>query len=731
MNAQSNILTRTFSLIPYSSGKTYIYKAVRERMLVFRDLENIFIDILVATLQDGQLKIPDFSGESKAHVKGRIYNELKLNEIYTSHPATITLKERMLRCAIQYPYFTVREWLVRRHYLSEILQKLVELIRHSSRHAVRFSQGTHSSHAVMKRLSQALSEDVFGTRVSLSYHYIQNLMGQARNLFFANSSLESVLCARIKEILNNSAVIDSFTDTVLQSFTRKRKGTRVKLPASELLSYFCKRYMAQVKRKSSWRAKYVKKHPNIRKFKKERDQSFIPLEDSLKEHLEGLSDEFTLHLMKEILLKQLGDCLKTTTHPLTKQVFKPIRRAPPVGITVSVEGFNDYFGQILKNEMNRKLNELFLTTLIINGMIAQLKHLQCNLSVLVPPPRIKRLAVPINQEESVYHPNFNKLTVRLSFLSREWFDLDIKDDKGRIKRLVNGGATPCLPVITMKRRKLLLHLPLELNSSDLLGQAPKCVNLPEKRIELGVDLGLKHPAVLSVMDRSDLEHPVEIARYFLSIKTLLDMNFNPVSGTFEKKARFSNAHSNKNSNMKHKLRNVRREARNLQRKVYEYENHHVEREGTSPKNKYKHYRLHRDLSRSWNRVNRINREVVRQLQHVIIAIAEYHGVTVLKFENLKWSRHSKKKDKGGWLSFWQVHWFFSQIQESVEFKARLKGITFRRVRADYTSQNCWECGARGFRDGRSFMCTNARYHASGKHIQIHADLNAARVIALS
>ena len=205
---------------------------------------------------------------------------------------------------------------------------------------------------------------------------------------------------------------------------------------------------------------------------------------------------------------------------------------------MSVEGFNDYLGQVLKNQVNCKLNELFLTTIIINGMVAQLKHLECNLPVLVPPPRIKRLTVPINQEESIYHPDFNKLTVRLSFLSREWFDLNIKDNKGRIKRLVNGGATPCLPVITMKGRKLLLHLPLELNSSDLSDQAPESVNLPEKRIELGADLGLKHPAVLSVMDRSDPDKPVEIARYFLNMKILLDMNFNSVAGKFEKKARF-------------------------------------------------------------------------------------------------------------------------------------------------------------------------------------------------
>jgi len=396
MSTPSIILTRTFSLIPHAPGKTGAYKELMERMLAFRDLQNTYIEVLVTALRDGQLKILDFSGESKAHVKGHIYNELTLNEIYMSHPATITLKERMLRCAIQYPYFIVREWLVRTHYLMVILQELVGLIAHSSRHAVSFLKGDQPSHAIIKQLSQALSENIFGTRVSLSYDYIQNLMGQARNLFFANSSLEAVLCARIKEILNKSEDIDSFTGKVLPSFTQKRNGKRVKLPASELLPYFSKIYVSQVKRKSSWHAKNVEKHSNMRMFKKERARSFTPLEDSLREHLKGLSDEFVYHLMKGILLELLDNSLKSPTHPLTKQVFKPIRKAPPVEKIVSIEGFNDYFTQILRNQVNRKLNELFLTTSIINGMIVGLRHLENNLKLLLPPPKIKRLAVPIN-----------------------------------------------------------------------------------------------------------------------------------------------------------------------------------------------------------------------------------------------------------------------------------------------------------------------------------------------
>lgn len=245
MSATSAILTRTFSLIPKANGKARVYEELMERMLVFRDLENTFINMLTAALRNGRLDVSSFSGESKTHVKGAIYNELKLNEIYTSQPAPIQLKERMLRCAIQYPCFVVREWLVRTHYLSVI-------ITHSPRHAVIFLQGNQLSHAAMKQLSQALSKDVFGNRVSLSCHYIQNMVGQARNLFLANSSLKSVLNTRIKEILSSSVVINSLVETVLHSFTRKQKKKRARLPPSEILSYFSKVYVFQVKRKSRW-----------------------------------------------------------------------------------------------------------------------------------------------------------------------------------------------------------------------------------------------------------------------------------------------------------------------------------------------------------------------------------------------------------------------------------------------------------------------------------------------
>ncbi|MBY9006047.1 MAG: transposase [Candidatus Lokiarchaeota archaeon] len=61
----------------------------------------------------------------------------------------------------------------------------------------------------------------------------------------------------------------------------------------------------------------------------------------------------------------------------------------------------------------------------------------------------------------------------------------------------------------------------------------------------------------------------------------------------------------------------------------------------------------------------------------------------------------------------------------------MNGIKFKRIKTAYTSQDCWECGGRGSREGRSITCTNIKHHASEMAIHTHSDLNTARVIALS
>lgn len=181
-----------------------------------------------------------------------------------------------------------------------------------------------------------------------------------------------------------------------------------------------------------------------------------------------------------------------------------------------------------------------------------------------------------------------------------------------------------------------------------------------------------------------------------------------------------------------KLIHLRKNVKDVQRRKNENEDRYVAR-GENPRRKLKFNKLSETLSMLWERTHNINLEIVRQLNHLIIVIARYHGASTIKMENLKFSRHSKKRARGSYLAFWQTHWLFGQIEEAVKLQAWLNHIDFKRVDAAYTSQKCSECGSKkhATRDGKQFTCQNAQNHENMKVFRLDADLNAARNIALA
>jgi putative transposase len=121
-----------------------------------------------------------------------------------------------------------------------------------------------------------------------------------------------------------------------------------------------------------------------------------------------------------------------------------------------------------------------------------------------------------------------------------------------------------------------------------------------------------------------------------------------------------------------------------------------------------------------------NREsrIVRDLNHKIakeivnIAIVNNAGIKLEQLDGIRNNRrHSRKFN-------YSLHsWSFYQLQNFIEYKAKLCGIPLTYVEPKNTSKECSRCGNIGIRDSKKFMCQSCG------HVD-HADANASFNIAL-
>ena len=327
------------------------------------------------------------------------------------------------------------------------------------------------------------------------------------------------------------------------------------------------------------------------------------------------------------------------------------------------------------------------------------------------------------QVELYIRPDLNLGQSReLSFskVTTEWFveiDSDVVLQKGWFREMVKDfKRSP--PVLKMEGQKVVLCQPFYKIKGK---EAPSGASKKGSEVVMGVDEGLKHFAVLSVRDESINK---EVARYFLDQRAIFDMEFNKSNGKFKFHNKFRKEFP---ANIKWRLINLRKEARDVQSQLSELQN-------KFPYKRFYHYE--KMLSNIWTKIKNIHSEIVNQLTHKIVSIAEYHGVSTIKFEDLSWVKHSKRIEVGQFLAWNQVLMFHSQVQSHAAQYAAREGIKVVLVDAKDTSKICSKCrqtrtdyqdkeGAQ--RIGKRFVCTHHSHHP----LQFDADLNAARNIALS
>jgi putative transposase len=127
---------------------------------------------------------------------------------------------------------------------------------------------------------------------------------------------------------------------------------------------------------------------------------------------------------------------------------------------------------------------------------------------------------------------------------------------------------------------------------------------------------------------------------------------------------------------------------------------------------------YRKAKRTKKRESRIEKDINHNVSKKIVQEAKQNGMGI-KLEYLKGIREVRS---GRNFRYSLNSWSFYQLEQMIEYKARLLGVPVVYVDPHNTSRECSVCGQIGNRSGKSFKCQCG-------HVD-HADANASFNIAL-
>ncbi len=138
------------------------------------------------------------------------------------------------------------------------------------------------------------------------------------------------------------------------------------------------------------------------------------------------------------------------------------------------------------------------------------------------------------------------------------------------------------------------------------------------------------------------------------------------------------------------------------------------RKGLQKKGKYRKVKQIKD------RESRIVKNTNHKVSRKIVDTAKEFGKGI-KLEDLTGIRNGKHNAKS--FRYAKNSWSFYQLQNQIEYKAKLLGVEVAYVDPAYTSKSCSRCGRIGDRNKKSFKCPHCG------HVD-HADSNAGFNIAM-
>jgi len=626
----------------------------------------------------------------------RFYNKIRKTSAVVQFTSKLVLRERAWRCAAEYAYFSIREFKRRCRLLSVIAGVLGDQGDLSIFSGRKFP--SRKLLATCREKARASGVE----KASLSREFLSNMIRHARNL------LKGMLVQK----MNTIQVIRQNNEPV----TRSNPEMDTDLVHVHLL-----KFLRVLSRALTGRVKQVLKKKGTM-FGNGRLDGLIgeilagqPLalatwKKARREWRETMLERFRHQLSALVTGQLLINVREKAIAGFSLQravtlLFGRDRGVPrPRGDTR--EDFEQYLISSLILGEERKLLGKYLPYILplLRGCTGELRdHPETWAKV----PVFKKHSLPVSMDDSqVYFLEHEKgdarsgpVLVSLSFRPRQKMKFSLKDP-GRFWKMVDQGCTPKLGVVMRRGKRLILAIPFEY-------EIPAGEELDETT-RTKIDLGLKTLAVASVQSEEGGDKR-EIARYFIDQRKL--------AGNLREWMDAKNEEPIEFFNFKRRLVNLQREVRGLQAKLARVK----ARYGGRYRHKVRYWRLRREWKRKWGKIKTLHGEMTRQLAARIVAACRHHRSGVLQFEDLKWSRHSRRNEVGYFLSTMQIHWFFAQVIARATTMARKHGIQVELVDARNTSKTCSRCGERGKRDGKIFHCPRCG-------LILDSDLNAARNI---